>query len=72
MPGKLAARPVLVDFGVVVAVCILQAGNHLRAILNFQIGLEDLDMHLLAFYRASARGTGIVEGQIAIMGFQEL
>jgi len=62
----------LIDFGVVIAVCVLKPGDHLGSILHFQIGLQDFDVHLLAFSRSCAGSAGIVESQVTIMGFKKL
>ena len=62
----------LVYFGVVVAVGVLNAGNHLGAVLNFQICLENLDVHLLAFCWLAAGCAGLVEGEVTVVGFEEL
>src|SRR5438105_3719587 len=44
----------LIHFSVIVAVCILQSGDDLGAVLYFQIRFENLDVHVFAFYRAGA------------------
>ena len=61
-----------VDLGVVVAVGVLQAGNHLRPILNLQIGLKYLDVHLLALGWAGTGSAGIVKREVAVVCFQKL
>ena len=62
----------LVYFGVVVAVGVLDAGDHLGSILNFQVRLENLNVHLLAFCGLPAGCAGLVEGEVTIVGFKEL
>src|SRR5690242_8415075 len=59
----------LVDFGVIVAVGILESGNQLGTILNFQIRLKNLDVHVLAFGRLAARTAGLIESEVTVVGF---
>ena len=76
LSNSLGREPLLetlsVDLGVVVAVGVLQPGDHLRPVLDFQVSLEYLDVHMLAFGRAGTGGAGIVKREVAIMGFQKL
>src|SRR5262245_45638868 len=64
--------PLLVDFGEVHAISELQAGNLARPMLHFQIGLEQFDVDHLALHGGYAFGAHAVQGEIAVMGFDEL
>src|SRR5215469_8620496 len=61
----------LVYFGVVVAVGILHTGDHLCPILDFQVGLEDFNMHLFALCRKGAGGACVVQSYVAIVRFEK-
>jgi len=61
----------LIRVGEVHAVAILQAGDDARAVLHFQVGTQDLDVHALALARGFAFGAGEVEGEIAVVRVDE-
>jgi len=62
----------LIDFGVVIAVGVLEAGDHFGSILHFQVCLQDFDVHLLAFSRSCTGSAGIIESQVTIVSFKKL
>lgn len=61
----------LVQFRVIVAIRVLQTGNALGAVLNFKVGLQDLDVHLFAFSGTGAGAAGEVERLITIVSLEE-
>jgi hypothetical protein len=62
----------LVAFGEIHAVSELQSGYLAGAVVHFQVGLEQFDVDHLALHGALTLSADAVQGQIAIMGFDEL
>jgi hypothetical protein len=68
---RLLTRAVLVEFAEVHTFGELQAGNLSRVVLNFEVGLKEGDVDLLAFHGISALGTSAVEGEVTVVRFHK-
>jgi hypothetical protein len=67
--GRKPSSSVLV--GVIHAIGILDAGDLVGEMLDFEICLQNLDMQQLAFFGVTAVGASTVEGEIPIMRLYE-
>ena len=57
--------------GVIHAIGILDAGDLVGDMLDFEVCLENLDMQQLAFFGVTAVGASTVEGEVPIMRLYE-
>ena len=57
--------------GEIHAIGVLDAGDLIGVMLDFQVGLEDLDVHQFAFFGIAALGAAALESQVAVMCFHE-
>jgi hypothetical protein len=67
-----AGRAGSVGLGEVHAVGKLKAGDLPGALLHFKISLEQLDVDHLPLHRAQALRADIVQGLVAVVGFDKL
>lgn len=62
----------LLHFSEIHAIGILQACDRAGAVLDFEISLHDLNVHVLAFLRVAAVGANVAERDITIVGEDEV
>jgi hypothetical protein len=62
---------VLVDFGEVHAIGVLQAGDDASAVLDLEVGTKNFDVEEFALAGAGAIGANVVESLVATVRVQE-